>query len=181
MTHHKTIGGSAQRPPPCSHSLSLFMFCHLLQNMRYLLVVALVPPSNAMRVGFEKHWLLYWWGFPYSLWPLFPPCRLWVLQRVCLYTARSLLFLKCLTCESVSHSGVSHSSDPMDCSPSGSSVHGILQARILEWVVVPFPWRSSQPRDQSQVFCIAGRFFTFLYHGVISSFRGGYALGVVSH
>ena len=37
--------------------------------------------------------------------------------------------------------------DPMDCSPPGSSVHGILQARILEWVVVPFSRGSSQTRD----------------------------------
>ena len=37
--------------------------------------------------------------------------------------------------------------DPMDCSPPGSSVHGILQARILEWVAIPFSRESSQPRD----------------------------------
>ena len=37
--------------------------------------------------------------------------------------------------------------DPMDCSPPGSSVHGILQARILEWVAMPFSKESSQPRD----------------------------------
>ena len=37
--------------------------------------------------------------------------------------------------------------DPMDCSPPGSSVHGILQARTLEWVAVPFSRASSQPRD----------------------------------
>ena len=37
--------------------------------------------------------------------------------------------------------------DPMDCSPPGSSVHGILQARILEWVAFPFSRGSSQPRD----------------------------------
>ena len=37
--------------------------------------------------------------------------------------------------------------DPMDCSPPGSSVHGILQPRILEWVAIPFSRRSSQPRD----------------------------------
>jgi len=41
-----------------------------------------------------------------------------------------------------------------------SSVHGILQARILEWVAIPFSRGSSPPRDQTQVFCIAGR----LYH-----------------
>ena len=49
---------------------------------------------------------------------------------------------------------------PMDCSLPGSSVHGILQARILEWVVSPFYRGSSQPRDQTQVSHIAGRFFT---------------------
>ena len=37
--------------------------------------------------------------------------------------------------------------DPMECSPPGSSVHGILQARILEWVTILFSRRSSQPRD----------------------------------
>ena len=50
--------------------------------------------------------------------------------------------------------------DPMDCSLPGSSVHGILQARILEWVVIPFSRGSSQPRDRTLVSCIAGRFFT---------------------
>ena len=39
--------------------------------------------------------------------------------------------------------------DPMDCSPSGSSVHGILQARILEWVAIPFSKGSSWPRDRT--------------------------------
>ena len=37
--------------------------------------------------------------------------------------------------------------DPMDCSPQGSSVHGILQARILEWVAISFSRGSPQPRD----------------------------------
>ena len=50
--------------------------------------------------------------------------------------------------------------DPMDCSPPGSSVHGILQARILEWVATSFSRGPSRPRDQTQVSCIAGRFFT---------------------
>ena len=50
--------------------------------------------------------------------------------------------------------------DPMDCSLPGSFVYGILQARILEWVAFPFSRRSSQPRDQTQVSLIAGRFFT---------------------
>ena len=50
--------------------------------------------------------------------------------------------------------------DPMDCSPPGSSVHGILQTRILEWVAIPFAKGSSQPRDWSPVSCTAGSFFT---------------------
>ena len=49
--------------------------------------------------------------------------------------------------------------DPMDCSPPGSSVHGILQARILEWVAFPFSRASSQLRNQTQVSRIAGGFF----------------------
>ena len=50
--------------------------------------------------------------------------------------------------------------DPMDCSLPGTSVHWILQARILEWVAIPFFKGSSQPRDQTQVSCMADRFFT---------------------
>ena len=48
----------------------------------------------------------------------------------------------------------------MDCCPTGSSDHGILQARILEWVAIPFSRGSSGPRDQILVSCIGGRFFT---------------------
>ena len=50
--------------------------------------------------------------------------------------------------------------DPMNCSLPGSSVHGILQTRILEWVVMPFSRGSSQPRDRTQVSRIVGGFFT---------------------
>ena len=49
---------------------------------------------------------------------------------------------------------------PTLCSPMYYTVHGILQARILEWVAFPFSRGSSQPRDGTQVSCIAGRFFT---------------------
>ena len=48
----------------------------------------------------------------------------------------------------------------MDSSLPASSVHGILQARILEWVAIPFFRESSRPRDQSHASCTAGRFFT---------------------
>ena len=49
--------------------------------------------------------------------------------------------------------------DPMDCSPAGSSVHGISQARILEWAATSSLRGSSQPRDQILVSCITGGFF----------------------
>ena len=51
-------------------------------------------------------------------------------------------------------------SDPIDSSPPGSSVHGILQARILERVAIPFSRVSSRPRDRTRVSCVADRFFT---------------------
>ena len=50
--------------------------------------------------------------------------------------------------------------DLMDCSSPGSSVCRISQARILEWVAIPCSRGSSLPRDQTQISCIAGRFFT---------------------
>ena len=50
--------------------------------------------------------------------------------------------------------------NPMDCSPPGSSVHGILQARILERLAISSSRESFQPRDQTFISCIAGGFFT---------------------
>ena len=61
--------------------------------------------------------------------------------------------------------------DPMNCSPPGSSIHGILQARILEWIAIPFSRGSSWPRDQTQVSCTAGRFFTIWATGKILKHR----------
>ena len=49
---------------------------------------------------------------------------------------------------------------PTLCDPMNYTVNGILQARIQEWLVFPFSRGSSQPRSQTQVSCIAGRFFT---------------------
>ena len=57
--------------------------------------------------------------------------------------------------------------DPMDSSPPGSSVHGILQARILEWVAMSYSMGSSQPKDQtcvSHVFCIGRQVLYHLTH-----------------
>ena len=53
--------------------------------------------------------------------------------------------------------------NPMDCSLPGSSVHGILQARIIEWVAISYFKRSSQPRGRTPIFCIDRQ---VLYHCV---------------
>ena len=50
--------------------------------------------------------------------------------------------------------------DPMDCSLSGSSVHGLFQARVLEWIAISFSRGSSRPRNWTQGSCVAGRHFT---------------------
>ena len=50
--------------------------------------------------------------------------------------------------------------NPMDCSLSGFSVHGIFQARVLKWIVISFSKGSSRPRNRTLVSCIAGRRFT---------------------
>ena len=54
--------------------------------------------------------------------------------------------------------------DPMGCSLSGFSVHGIFKARVPEWVAISFSRGSSLPRDQTRVFCIVGRCFYHLSH-----------------
>ena len=75
-----------------------------------------------------------------------PPCPpLWRAQGDTLW---ALLAQLCLTL-----------CDPMVCRPPGSSVRGTFQARILEWVAMSLSRGSSRLRDQTWVFCIAGRFF----------------------
>ena len=64
-------------------------------------------------------------------------------------------------CKSISWSAMSESLQPMDNRPPGSSIHGISQARILEWVPISFSKGSSQSRDQTNVSC-TGR--QILYH-----------------
>ena len=63
--------------------------------------------------------------------------------------------------------------DPMDCSPLGSSILGILQARMLEWVAIPFFRGPSRLRDQTWVSCITDRFFTIWATGKLSIYLVG--------
>ena len=65
---------------------------------------------------------------------------------------------------------------PMDCCLPGSSIHGILQARILEWLALPYSKDSSWPRDQTCISCAAGGFLTHwaIISKNISLLRGGW-------
>ena len=93
---------------------------------------------------------LVYWGFPCGSAGKEATCNAGDLGSIFIYDVLCMNLLQlCLTL-----------CNPLDCSPPGSSVHGILQARILEWVAIPFSRGSSWPRDQTQVSCIAGRFFT---------------------
>ena len=70
---------------------------------------------------------------------------------ISIYLYRYTYIVKALSCPTLCN--------PVDCSSPGSSIHGILRARILEWVAISFCRGSSQPRDRTQVSCIAGRRF----------------------
>ena len=59
---------------------------------------------------------------------------------------------------------------PMDCSLPGSSLHGVLQARVLEWVAISFSRGSSQPRDRTWASCIPGRHFNLWDESVLLAF-----------
>ena len=59
--------------------------------------------------------------------------------------------------------------DPMDCSLPGSSVHGIFQARVLEWVAISSSRRAFQPRDWNRVSCIVGRRRSFNHSNLLIS------------
>ena len=72
----------------------------------------------------------------------------------------ALIFYLCSESESEIVKSCPTLCDPMGCSILSSSIHGIFQARVLEWLVVFFSRGSSQPRDQTWVFCTADRCFT---------------------
>ena len=70
----------------------------------------------------------------------------------CLPTLHTVVCLDAQSCPTLC--------DPMDCSPPGSSVHGESPGKNMEWVATPSSRGSCQPRERTQVSCIAGRFFT---------------------
>ena len=90
-----------------------------------------------------------------------PLLSLWSEGDSCVYRTPPPPPPAVLGLESVSRSVMWTLCNSMDCSPPGSSVHGILQARILEWVAISSSRGSSQPKDWTQVSCITSRFFTW--------------------
>ena len=93
--------------------------------------------------------------------PISSPYLYWVGQNIC---SSFLLSWLSFTSLLVAQSCPTLCDPCMDCNLPGSSVHWILQTRILEWVAIPFSRGSSQPRNWTWVSCIAGRFFTILKH-----------------
>ena len=100
-----------------------------------------------------------------------PSPNLWTIRKVpgclCSYSTFLVLIISCLVshlhmwCCCLVAKSCPTLCTPMDCSPPGSTVHGILQARLPEWVVISSSRASSQPRDQTHIFCI-GRWILFL-------------------
>ena len=89
----------------------------------------------------------------------------WLMSLLLLLEPRSQIFNFCCYTVPIPWSEVKSLSrvrlcDPMDCSLPGSSVHGIFQAIVLEWIAISFSSRSSQPRDGTQVSRIVDRHFT---------------------
>ena len=110
--------------------------------------------SPVWRQNCMKSLLKGWHSIKSQIWFLCSKCSSLSLNVSGSRTASCTQWMK------LSRSVVSDSCDPMDYSLPVSSVHGILQARILESVAVLFARGSSQPRDWTQVSCIAGGFFT---------------------
>ena len=84
------------------------------------------------------------------------------IKRVCLCVCVCVCVSVCM-CVLVAQSFPTHC-DPMDCSLPGSSIYGILQARILVCIAWPSPWESPWPRDRTQVSCISRQLLYSLSH-----------------
>ena len=105
--------------------------------------------------------------------PLFPPCyspfHAYTYRNMCVIRSIITMLIIIFVCVLMAQSCLTLR-DPMDNSLSGSSVHGILQARMLEWVAMLSSRGSCQTRDQTQVSCTADRFFTSETPGKPQSF-----------
>ena len=98
-------------------------------------------------------------------------CLKWFLQVLQPLWLHKVAKCSDLTCHLLVAQQCPTLSNPMGYSPPGSYVHGILQARILEWVAIPFSSETYQPRDWTEFSHIAGRFFTIRHQ---ESYSEGY-------
>ena len=121
-------------------------------------------PAGSLVYGIFQAWILEWVAISFSRGSSRP--RDWTqVSRIVgrcftIWATREALFTGL---SSVQFSSVAQSCptlcDPMGCSLPGSSVHGLFQAIVLEWIAISISRGSSQPREQTQVSCIAGRGF----------------------
>ena len=131
----------------------------------FLMSMALISPLFTQTTTRHRPNLaLYDLGPVSSLCLSFPICKVDrimapTLQGCMRFNITTCVILPGLVCISEVTQSCPTLCDPMDCSPPGSSIHGILQARILEWVAISFSRGSSRPRDRTQVSRIAGRHF----------------------
>ena len=116
-------------PCPISQSFLRFM------SIESVILSHCLPPLSPFAFSLSQH-RVFSFGATYQLWSSQS-----TIERVAL-EQHSV----CMCAQSVTQSYPTLG-DPMDCSPPGSSVHGIFQARILEWAAISFSNRSSQPRD----------------------------------
>ena len=108
--------------------------------------------------------ILKWVAIPFSRQSSWPRDRTWVFCIAGVFLLSEPPGKPIQDSESERESEIAQSCpilcDPMNCSLPGSSVHGIFQARVLEWGAISFSRGSSQPRDRTQVSWIADRHFT---------------------
>ena len=129
-------------------SLKWFLYHKTFLNLHSYLLWDLLAEWHAFSVT-KKGWCVTCLPAPPDLWTLFSLKNTLALLLAFWDEIKVLVVQLCLMlCNS------------MDCSLPGSSAHGILQARILEWVVIPFSKGPSPSRDATQESCIAGGFFT---------------------
>ena len=149
-----TLCNAMEYSPPVS-------FAHGIHQTRILEWVECPPPGELPDSGIKPLSLVS----PALAGGFFITMATWEAQKrvtsvcVCTHTHMHVCVLVAQSCPTLFN--------PMAYRPSGSSVHGILEARILEWVAIPFSRDSFQPRNLTQVSCIsctAGKFFYCLSH-----------------
>ena len=125
------------------------MFAHLLFRVTYRYVSLHRYTGHSKRAGTVSFILAFLRDLAW-----FFPCTGYTAVNEIMQEVKTVSSMKVLAAQSCP------TREPMDYSLSGSSVHGILQLRTVEWVAIPFSREPSQPRDRTQVSHIAGRFFT---------------------